>query len=769
MRLFYIFSLLFVLNVHIGISQCSNQMFYDFETNIEPWGSDQTYSYGQSGTSFDSDFSLFAKMELIPNGSYVRKGVFTKFNNQIQDWSQFETMRFDFIFVDVSTDPTADNRSPARPNGTRTIYIELIEQSGEKFKYEFTDDHNVWHQREVNFSDFVRRGGADNPPGDGILNLAAITDLAFHVHSVNDAFTEVFRFDDIELVFKPEFCPIIPLLSDIAQAFNLPKGAPKYSDVCLSSRYRRFYGHNTYQQSTVDAIHAFHPTRLDWTYINDQTFITDSIIPLGLKYSGTLNTKLPDVVNGSLNSLGRCMDANGNKFIWQWMDQNGGQYVGSVNEQDYKDIYMNHARRYYENIDTDFLVAIQMDEPGFNYRLALENEACYEQGSGYESESEAFISTKMFYQEMQDLMRSESDNPDLGFSMNNDGNDYSDFVMANSFDFAMGELYDTFSNPDSLYLISKRAKSFDKMQIFSPVRYTPADDEYNDDDLTDFYYNANDQDHIRNGRQSIATAYAVGANHFVPWDTWFHGPIRHFGLPQDYADLFGFVRAIPFYLDGYEDAAFYTPNPLITDSRFNGDNPVSVSSNNGKIAAFARAKPDDSNAPIIVHLVNWGENSTNATISLLHDYLSVDGDFSAALYQPVPYDITLHEQARDSAEVLLHKIRGDYQYSAYSHLVESITLSQTVIDQQTTSIDIAALDVWGILVITPTQECKDVLQEIDNPLITQNQHLELQIESNGRVAVGADVTYTAGESLEFLRGFQVAQSAVFHAYINSCL
>lgn len=760
--------LLFGLEATTSFSQCSTDTLYDFEVNIEPWDSNMTYSYGLSGTSFESTKSLFAKMALEPNGSYLRKGVYTTFENQSQDWSQYTALRFDFIFVDLALDDTTIGKPPARPDGSRVIYIELIEQGGEKFKYEFFDEHNVWHQREVNFDDFVRRGGADNPQGDAILNLAAIQFMSFHVHSVTESFTEVFRFDDLELVYKPEVCPVTPLLTDLVEPYTLPKGAPKYSDVCLTSRYRRFYGHNKYQQSTIEAIKSFHPTRLDWTYINDQSFIRDSIMPLGLKYSGTLNTKLPDVINGTERSLGRCMDTAGNKFIWPWMDQGGGQYVGSVAEDDFKSIYLNHARRYYENLDTDFLVVVQMDEPGFNYLLALMNEACYESGSGYQTVSEAYQSTELFYQEMHDQMVAESGIPNLGFSMNNDGNKFNDQVIANSFDFAMGELYSDFSNPDSLYQISKRARSVAKMQIFSPVRYRPSDDEYNDDDTTDFYYNPNDMDHIRISRQSIATSYAVGANHFVPWDTWFHGSIRHFGHAEDYADLFGFVRAIPFYFDAYEDAAFYTPNPNIVDTRFNGNYPISMLSANGEMVAFVRAKPNDSNAPIIVHLINWGDTASTATVQMLHDYYSIDGDFSATLYTPKPYNVLLHEQARDSASILLDKIRGDYQFSAYSNLVQTTDLSNILVNNVMSTVDVGSIDVWAILVITPTQTCQDELSEIKNPLITSSQYVNNQIESNGTIPTGALVEYTAGESVELVAGFQVASAAVFCAYIDSC-
>jgi hypothetical protein len=50
--------------------------------------------------------------------------------------------------------------------------------------------------------------------------------------------------------------------------------------------------------------------------------------------------------------------------------------------------------------------------------------------------------------------------------------------------------------------------------------------------------------------------YAVGGHIEAPWNTYLPTPDarRFFGKPEEYADLFAFVRGTARYLDSYEDA-----------------------------------------------------------------------------------------------------------------------------------------------------------------------------------------------------------------------
>jgi len=94
----------------------------------------------------------------------------------------------------------------------------------------FLDEHNSWHQRTVVWNEFS---------GDSNFNFNAIISMGFYTDRNNQNYTEVFRFDDIELFCNEGVQQNAILLSDVAKSIAKPKGAPNYSDVCLTSRYRR--------------------------------------------------------------------------------------------------------------------------------------------------------------------------------------------------------------------------------------------------------------------------------------------------------------------------------------------------------------------------------------------------------------------------------------------------------------------------------------------------------------------------------------------------
>jgi hypothetical protein len=77
-------------------------------------------------------------------------------------------------------------------------------------------------------------------------------------------------------------------------------------------------------------------------------------------------------------------------------------------------------------------------------------------------------------------------------------------------------------------------------------------------------------------RRFIAGSYAVGINYMVPWDMYIEDPPtgrRLYSAKTDFADLYGFIRGISGYLDGYEDAFGNgdTATNAIEDSRLTGD------------------------------------------------------------------------------------------------------------------------------------------------------------------------------------------------------
>lgn len=69
----------------------------------------------------------------------------------------------------------------------------------------------------------------------------------------------------------------------------------------------------------------------------------------------------------------------------------------------------------------------------------------------------------------------------------------------------------------------------------------------------------------------------------------------------------------------------------------------------------------------------------------------------------------------------------------------------------------------------PCSNCTDYISETGNNPITQNASAAINISTDGTIASGLSIDYKAGQSLDFLGGFNVAQGAVFHGYITPCL
>jgi len=786
----------------LTFSQCvENQLLYDFTINRDHWQPNNLYAFGKSGNSIDNDgSSIFAKMEIInPDGRYKRSGVNTDFNGQVQDWSLYPSIKFGIKFRNVAVAIANDNvdRSPARPENLRKVFVELVELSGERFAYriEFVDFN--WQSYSIDFTDFFKRGG--NNPGDGLLNTSAIKKLSFHVQSNSpESFTEIFRVDAIELICDPDIIvdPNQKLLCTVAEAFTIPNGAPKYSDVCLTSRRRRPDAANRYPVSTESAVEGFHPTRLDWTFLTDQDFINDVVVNYSLKFSSVLNSKLPDEINGNINSMGRCLDPANNPIEWEWMRFNEYiENIGSPNDPAYRDIYLEHARLAYNGIGRNNLVAIHMDEPGFAYRVAVDRDGqgnlryngCFgptdlskAQSLGYDilnsqSQNVAFqsLSQDNFYDEMHAAIIEESGLQNLGFSYNNGGAGFSgggfDFTIARSsqkFDYAMGELAYDDLNPATLFNASQEARAFGKIQVYSPARLINQGPSDYENDSTLYIYQTSNPERDLN-RKAIATAYGSGAIHLVPWDTWFYKSTRHFGKASEYADLFAMIRAVPYYFDNYEEAAKFSPNNSLGENRYDGDFPIIVNSGNNNVWAFARAIPDDKRSPVVVHLVNWGNANTSATVSLINKYISANGEYTAKIIKPKAYSANDHQIARIDAEQRLNGLRGDYQYPAFENLIQSepVTINQ---NNAISTIDLNGLGVWTMLILIPVENCEEELVELNQPIINNNQLVDYSIISNGRVSDGNRVSYRAGQDLEFSSGFQVLAGADFQAAIANC-
>ena len=184
-------------------------------------------------------------------------------------------------------------------------------------------------------------------------------------------------------------------------------------------------------------------------------------------------------------------------------------------------------------------------------------------------------------------------------------------------------------------------------------------------------------------RLAIAGCYATGMHFMVPWDQF--GGVnkpRVFSRPKELADLYGFVRANTLFLDGYEDAA--AVGYRLKDSRWEKNLILSVEGAD-RVSAFIRAKPDDRDAPIVVHLIEWGEEPSPFRLVLHPRAFFETGNLSVALRVPVEFNGPLHEQAETSKQ--------------YFPLAREIAL-QTATEDEVTTVMIPALKPWGMLIVS---------------------------------------------------------------------
>lgn len=448
----------------------------------------------------------------------------------------------------------------------------------------------------------------------------------------------------------------------IAKKVKRPPGAPRYSDVCFSSRWRHPKDNKDTHDTFRDAA-AFHATRLDWVYSYDPTWIRECR-KRGYHFCGALNTILPDAPEQATWTKGRICNEKGELLTAPWMP-GWEERWGCANSPEYRDIYLQYAKRL---IDGGADV-IQMDDPMLN-TAAVKWGGCYcsycrnkaaALNITFPQEMKAFqdASVKDFYS----YVRKEIDRyagRHVTFSSNNyDGNSGFPYGL---FEYGTAELPETSAKANLVYAKFESTARQNRAQIFTYVG--------NDVAMT---------------RRIIATAYACGGHLIVPYDVYFHDKLKRlFGKPEEYADLYGFVRANDGYLDHYEDAAIAGEG--LIESRYGQAIPMTVDAK--YVYAFARACPGDQKAPVVIHVVDWRPASRPFVLTLRTASFFEGAPVTAKLFVPPAYDKDVHTKAEISKE--------------YSPLRKEQKLTVQA-KGDSTSIIVQPLNPWGIIVLTSTQ------------------------------------------------------------------
>ena len=501
---------------------------------------------------------------------------------------------------------------------------------------------------------------------------------------------------------------------EVAKARPMPDDAPKASDVIMRSLTLR-KAKSEGQHDTFRALGDFHVSRLEWAYIRDKDFIIQCR-EKGVLFGGASSSAMSHVLmpqGDSDYAALACVNLLGEPVVptWKRTWSPPGNWWMCVNNPTLEQRYIEYLKSY---LDAGAQV-MQRDEPWGNMRAVDWGgcfcDHCMEAFRKYLAKSttpkeraemgiddlETFDYRKLLLQQKapvgDDFRRfdggelkrrfsefqkdatvtfhqrtREAVNAYAGrrvaFSCNNGCNRWTPVEML--FDWCFGELSFRHADPRFLHDCMREAASLQRRQVITMPKKSDRNDLEGWQRLT---------------RQTIAMAYACGGHCMVPWDVYMPGDApRYFGTPEQYADLFGFIRANSKYLDGYEYAGISGAG---ISCDLHGDSMPLQLHGNEKVCVVIRALPGSGDAPVVVHLVDWSEKPREFNLSLNPQAFFGERALKIKLLRPVPFDKEQHAQAEESR--------------SYSKLVETVALP----GGYTTQVSLPALTPWAMLVIEP--------------------------------------------------------------------
>jgi hypothetical protein len=295
-----------------------------------------------------------------------------------------------------------------------------------------------------------------------------------------------------------------------------------------------------------------------------------------------------------------------------------------------------------------------------------------------------------FFRWLHATVRQHSGNRHLAFSCNNTSyQNWTDPYIL-EFDYCISEMMLQTGNPAHIYDRAQAARKLGKLQVFGTPKSMGAD--------------IPESTLVPLKQKVLATAYASGANGSVPWDVFMQskdGNARYFCEPQDFAPIFGFVRANEKYLSGYCTAG--GKGPGFVDNPYADGFPVQFANTN--LCVVLRAIPSTKDAPVVVHLVDWTDGGHGpTTLKLKTDVFFPGKKLSVSSRTPKAYDASAHAAVEAAAQAMRKpgELLGAAQSSAYEPLVEEIAL-RTVVDGEWTEVTVPALTPWGVLVVKGKQ------------------------------------------------------------------
>jgi len=504
----------------------------------------------------------------------------------------------------------------------------------------------------------------------------------------------------------------------VAKHCPRPAGAPKASDVVMRSL--RLHPRNGKDpHDTMKALADFHVSRLAWAYIDDKAFIA-RVRATGRTFGGAASApsyiKPPNDPHWFEKVVVLNLDSE--PIIAPWKRAWNRTLWGCVNNPELERGYLEYLQRY---IDAGAQV-MQRDEPGANFlatrwggcfcphcikafrqfladhttsaqrrTLGIPDLDAFDYRSHLKASGapvgDAFAGWKGGG-ELKRLFTEFHTQATIAFhtrtrkaidayagrhvpiSCNNGVHRWSPIELC--FDWAFGELSYGNARPHFIHNAMQQAARRNRIQIVT----MPKKGDYQ-----------NPREWHHRTRCTIATATACGGLCMVPWDVFMpRNAPRYFGTPEQYADLFGFIRANARLLDGYEDAAVAGKD--LKESRY-PEPPVEIIGGSGQVRAFVRARPAQPIAPAVIHLVDWSAQPKPFSLRLRKACFFGDARTSLRLLVPPPYDKAAHEKA---------EAEGDFAPLA--------TDAQPHAQDEAASIrvEFPILRPWALLVLAPPRD-----------------------------------------------------------------
>ena len=533
-------------------------------------------------------------------------------------------------------------------------------------------------------------------------------------------------------VIVPKSVPDATCLADYAKAFDKPGYIPNYSDVVMRSlRFRPNGEEDTkLHRNTFTSMDQFHVTRLEWTYLNNDNEISKvkQVLQSGRVFGSAVNCHPPakDTSLCAVTVEGKSLVLKHHRLF---KDIPG---VGCMNKPAYFEEQLAAYKKY---VDLGIPV-LQRDDPrqnstanelggcfcpwcmvhfnqwleenishakleengikdlsSFNYRdyLISMNAPVGDDFNKWDGgilkqwfiQSNALVDAEFFAR-----LRAEIDkHAGKKYPVSCNNTSFQQWTPTHkSFDWGYSEIIMKTTIPERIYERSYAARNLGKIQVYSAPKVLG--NEIIPESLR--YITI---------RRATATCYATGGIMSVPWDVYEQTPSgsdRYFGTPEQYADLFGFVRGIAPYLEKYEEVCAAGRN--IAEQKLDGTSLF------GKLPdgvfTFARAIPNDKNAPVIIHVVNWNDDAATLGLELDKKLLFGGKQVKCTLLIPAAYSETQHKKAEERAQKLRAK---DTMFTvkespAYRDLVTKIPIPVKEKDGKIL-LNISELQLWGVLVV----------------------------------------------------------------------